>query len=205
MHKTRDVVESLKKLMECDKKTPIPEPVVVGVDTGSGESETVGAEFVVKGSKAYLNTVHVAQTVLFVDYKGLEERLAASMMDSLDCKLYDEIHKSAYRSGKPSTSFYEIARFCELYGVTVDNFGEIVNGDDAFLNGQLKKHYPELQDWYNRIFQKPCGEIPLGEPVKCLPPPTKEKIAEIAANIEGVRTGRSSSTKENKSNDPKRV
>jgi hypothetical protein len=168
----KKISQNLKKAgAEIKEINSIHDSVVV--DLGKGESKHIASEFVIEGSKAYLTAVHQAHNVLIldVDYKELEEKLAASMLDALDCKVYDEIHRSAYRSGKSSTTFHEMVRFCEMYGCTVDNVGNIINGDDPFIQKMLDQYYPEMKEWYNKVFQKPCGEIPCGEGMKCLPPP----------------------------------
>lgn len=136
--------------------------------------------------------------VIGIDYSEMESKVVAMLLEKTEKGICLKELFTPFE--EPQTPFGEMIRFCEIYGCTVDNIGDLINGDDPFIQEMCKKHHPEMKEWYNKHFQKPCGEILLGEVMKCLPPPTKEEIEKIAASIEGVRTGRVSSTKENKSN-----
>lgn len=159
-------------------------------------------EDVVKNLKKLMGENPVSKLFIGIDYGEMESKAVAMLMENNGDEICLKELYILFENEEPRTPFEEMIKFCELYGCNVDNVGDLINGDDSFIQKTLKKHYPEMREWYNKHMQKPCGEVPLGEGVKCTVYPELKKLK---VNTESIRTGRTSSKKENKSNDSKGI
>jgi len=123
-----------------------------------------------------VNPVH--DLFIDIDYGLLEETVAALGTQDEEGNVYlKEVYRSGYRSGKSLTSAELMRYSCEMYS---KNLSEILNcgiSDEESIKMLEKfyKDYPELNEWLNKHMQKPCGEVSVGEGVKCLPPPKESK------------------------------